>query len=384
MAVDIAGFGDARRAADVQLYLRRSMYQILDGAFNATGLDRTSSHLEDRGDGVLVVLPPTVPPEVLLDPLTVHMVSLLRQHNRRHSAGAQLRLRMAVHAGRIHADEHGVSGRAVIDLFRLLDGAAFRRAAGMSTTDLSVIVSDQIHSEVISTAWPDVVDLQQITVTVKETRTRAWIWIPPQGPAEGGGSTGKQPTGLRALLRTVDTVATDAKAGADQMIAAARQLADDPRETARIAALAELGDTATAFYRLAELAEREGDLSTAEEHFRRAAQADYDDAAYRLANVLYRRSRGPDVAPTSARSERLALREEAEQWYLQAAQSGIPQAWRALGDLYRDNGRLDEMERCYNRAGETESIPSTPSATQEDLAVPGDVDGFGDLVIGTR
>ena len=55
LAVDIAGFTCADRDSEICLYLRRSLYQILQDAFQGSGLPWAECHHEDRGDGVLVI-----------------------------------------------------------------------------------------------------------------------------------------------------------------------------------------------------------------------------------------------------------------------------------------------------------------------------------------
>ena len=67
-AVDIAGFTDPRRDEYVQLHLRDMMYRILERAFDGSGLPWRACQHEDRGDGVLVIVPPTIPVDGLADP----------------------------------------------------------------------------------------------------------------------------------------------------------------------------------------------------------------------------------------------------------------------------------------------------------------------------
>jgi hypothetical protein len=61
LAVDIAGYTRADRDNDIRLYLRRSLYQILQDAFQGSGLPWAECHHEDRGDGVLIIIPPRIP-----------------------------------------------------------------------------------------------------------------------------------------------------------------------------------------------------------------------------------------------------------------------------------------------------------------------------------
>jgi hypothetical protein len=179
-AVDICAFG-GRRHEDVQLHLRDRMYEYLAGAFGMTRLPWLECYREDRGDGVLMIMPPAVPAEALLDPLAHHLNFLLRRGNRLASDTARLRLRLAVHAGDVHRDANGVAGHAVNLLFRILDADRFKKVLTASNSDLGLIVSDQLYMTVTQRAGlVDAEAYQQINIRRKETRTRAWVWLPPR------------------------------------------------------------------------------------------------------------------------------------------------------------------------------------------------------------
>src|SRR3954454_8239495 len=72
-AVDIAAFGDPRRDDEIQLHLRRVLYDHLADAFAMTHLPWQAFYREDRGDGALIVAPPDVEPTDMLDPLAHHL-----------------------------------------------------------------------------------------------------------------------------------------------------------------------------------------------------------------------------------------------------------------------------------------------------------------------
>ena len=69
------------------------------------------------------------------------MVSGLRRHNRAHPRPEQSRLRMALHAGEVRYDEHGVTGASVNLAFRLLEAGPLKQALAGSPGPLAVIVS---------------------------------------------------------------------------------------------------------------------------------------------------------------------------------------------------------------------------------------------------
>jgi hypothetical protein len=178
-AVDITAFGDPRRDDDIQLHLRRTLYDQLAAAFALTRLPWHACYREDRGDGALIVTPPEVEPADLLDPLAHHLTALLRRSNKLASDSAHLRMRLAVHTGRIHRDEYGLAGRALVHLFRLLEAPAFKRALNTSGADLGMIVSDHLYEDATARGgFVNPAAYQQLTIRSKETRTRGWLWLP--------------------------------------------------------------------------------------------------------------------------------------------------------------------------------------------------------------
>lgn len=177
-AIDICGFG-TRRDAATQLHLRRELYLLIDQACAITGVPWPSCYREDRGDGALFVVPPGTNAEHLLDPFAHHLTAVLRRYNRTAGSTTQLKLRLAVHTGQVHHDEHGVAGPDLIHLFRLLEAPAFKRFAHDIVADLAMIVSDRLYTDVTSNgSLTDTAAYTSVRITCKETRTRAWTWNP--------------------------------------------------------------------------------------------------------------------------------------------------------------------------------------------------------------
>jgi len=179
-ALDIASFS-SRRDPAVQKHLRRSVHQIAESSCRAVGLDWDGCHVEDRGDGLYAIAGGEAAIEVLLGPLVAQLLAGVREHNKMANRLARLQLRVAVHAGYVHFDGHGATGLPVTHLFRLLDAPVFKARLAESDCELALIVSDYLHEEVIAFS-PGTIDAgtyEPITVQVKETRDRAWIWLPP-------------------------------------------------------------------------------------------------------------------------------------------------------------------------------------------------------------
>ncbi|MFI0412390.1 hypothetical protein [Actinomadura sp. 3N508] len=180
IGVDIPNFGDRRRSNDIRRVLRDTMYGLLTESFTMTGLPWEDSHREDRGDGALIILPPSVQSSETLDPLAHHATALLRRANRLTNELTRLRLRMAVHSGEVQYDAHGVLGHAVNHLFRLLDASAFKRVmATAHYADLGMLVSDDLYRAAIDDGAVDQDAYTALNVTCKETRrAKAHLWLP--------------------------------------------------------------------------------------------------------------------------------------------------------------------------------------------------------------
>jgi len=181
LAIDIQAFNDRSRGEDAQQFMRDAMYTILFRAFNRAGVQWSACHREDRGDGVLVIAPSEVRTTALIDPLAEHVRVGVRKHNRFCNDLVKITLRMSVNAGQVYFDQNGVSGRAVTRLFRILNADEFKCALAESGSDFGLVASDTMYEEVISTG-PGLIDPEMyapIDIKYKETRTRAWLYLPP-------------------------------------------------------------------------------------------------------------------------------------------------------------------------------------------------------------
>lgn len=178
-AVDIVGFNGWRRDDDIQMYVHKSLYEMLQAAFDRSDVPWSDCGHEDRGDGALVVVPPTIAVAGLVA-VPDRLRGLVRRHNHVSSEAAHVQLRVALHFGSVHHDGHGFVGRDVSLLFRLLDARALRRMLSESGAEVAFIASGTMYENVIRRR-PSLVDLdlfQRLSVCVKETRTRAWACAP--------------------------------------------------------------------------------------------------------------------------------------------------------------------------------------------------------------
>ena len=109
MVVDVERFGDPARTSLNQLAIREALYE----AFAGSGIGWDSCVSEDRGDGALILIPPEVPKTRLVTGLPGMLAAAISRHNTGSSVPERMRLRVALHAGEVHRDAHGVAGMAV-------------------------------------------------------------------------------------------------------------------------------------------------------------------------------------------------------------------------------------------------------------------------------
>jgi tetratricopeptide (TPR) repeat protein len=177
LAVDVEGFGDPARTNADQVTVRDLLYRGLMSAFAGAGVAWDACDCEDRGDGVLVVIPPTVPKAVLPDAVARCLAAELLAHSDANgAAGRRIRLRMAIHAGEIHYDDHGVTGRAVNHTYRLLEATELKAALARPRSVLALIISEWFFDEVVWQSDPNGrVAYEAVRVVAKETDAGAWV-----------------------------------------------------------------------------------------------------------------------------------------------------------------------------------------------------------------
>ncbi|MFI0368577.1 cyclic nucleotide-binding domain-containing protein [Actinomadura sp. 1N219] len=184
LITDITGFSSPTRTDADRRHVLDAMYRLLDESFTASGLCLADFYQEDRGDGALIVVPPTTPTEAVVDPMLAHLAVALRRHNRRAADAARMQLRAALHVGPVQRGPKGVSGISIITARRMVDAPAVKKRVADTGADLAFVTSDFVFETVITSA-PGFVDpgrYARVRVRVKETSQSAWLTL------EGGES----------------------------------------------------------------------------------------------------------------------------------------------------------------------------------------------------
>lgn len=211
LAFDINGFTRPDRDEAIRIHLHEVLYEILTGAFEESGLPWRQCHHEDRGDGALVILPPGIPAQPVIDPLPERLRGLIRRHNRMACDAARMQLRAAAHIGPVYSDAYGVIGDDINLLFRMLGATPLRRALAGSGTELALVISGYVHDNLVlrHRTLVDPALFSPMKTRVKRTPVSAWIYLPGAsmpylppasrscGPTEAPAGGGSSPDGTR-------------------------------------------------------------------------------------------------------------------------------------------------------------------------------------------
>jgi hypothetical protein len=162
-----------------QIEARERVYRALETAFERSGVPWEKCPNEDRGDGVLVLIPGQLPKNPLAAPLPDELARALAERNAGLPERERVQLRVALHAGEVAADSHGYTGTAINLAFRLVNSAPLRGALDKSAGVVALAVSTWFYDEVVqhnAAARPK--SYRRVRVENKETRSDAWISRP--------------------------------------------------------------------------------------------------------------------------------------------------------------------------------------------------------------
>lgn len=178
LVVDVVGFGGHDRTNAHQIGVRQGMYRVIRWALHHSGIPRSRCRLEDRGDGVFLLIQPDVPKGLFVEALPNHLLRALVEHNDAHGVQERIQLRVALHAGEVNFDEYGVTGASINLAFRLLDAAPVRDALAKSAGLFALVTSSWFFEEVVRhSAVVDSSGFGRILVQVKETTATGWLRV---------------------------------------------------------------------------------------------------------------------------------------------------------------------------------------------------------------
>lgn len=180
---DVVGFGALRRNDNDRRVVRLATRDMLRACL---GQAWPQCVIGDQGDGLLIVVPPSVPTADVIRPLHRELPDQLRRHNALYHEAASIRLRVAINVGPVTSDDVGISGEAIIRAARLIDAPPLRRAMADSDAALGIIVSDFVYDTAIknSDEWINASEYKAVRVRVKESSFPGWLRLTGQAAPE--------------------------------------------------------------------------------------------------------------------------------------------------------------------------------------------------------
>ncbi len=171
---DVAGVGARRRTDGDRQLIRQALLDMTGAVLQGIPGVRT----EDRGDGLLTVLPLSSTAEVMKR-LLKELPAAIERHNGSQRSAAHIQLRIAVNMGPVFNDTAGISGEAIIIAARLLESPHFKEAIDSSAASLGVIVSPFVYETIIRPGrdLSEVASYTQVPVEVRESSTNAWMKV---------------------------------------------------------------------------------------------------------------------------------------------------------------------------------------------------------------
>ncbi|MEV5340320.1 hypothetical protein AB0K93_17865 [Streptomyces sp. NPDC052676] len=215
IAMDVENFSSRRDP--VQRRVRKAMYRVLGAAMERAGLAAGRTVSEDRGDGVLMLVEPSVSPLLLSGPfvreLDLELAEYAQESNEEHA----LRLRVALHQGLAARDDHGWSGDAVNTAFRIVDGQPLREVLTAAPSARMVFaVSGDVHHAVIRHGHRGIDPAAYLPcdITTKHGETiSGWVTVPgyPAPPGLPAAATAAAtPAATKATVADADPTAAPA------------------------------------------------------------------------------------------------------------------------------------------------------------------------------
>jgi hypothetical protein len=168
---DVTGFGARTRIDEDRRIIREALFSMTHRTLS--GIPEVWSW-DDRGDGLLVVIPPSVPTALVVDQLHRELPAALDEHNRATRGSARIQLRVAINVGPVVTDRMGFSGEAIIVTARLVEAQPLKDAMHAGGASLGLIASTFIYETVVRHDR-GLTGYSHIEVDVKETNVTAWM-----------------------------------------------------------------------------------------------------------------------------------------------------------------------------------------------------------------
>ncbi|MYT68425.1 MULTISPECIES: hypothetical protein [unclassified Streptomyces] len=159
--------------------LRATLHSLARGAFEQARIAPDQYRADDRGDGLLALLAPHVPPTRVLGEWLEYLHQDLRAANRGRSQPVLLRAGLTI--GPTTVDAHGWSGRSVDLACRIGNSSTAKSVLGAATgATLLVAVSDRLHQDAVVRGgrWVEPERYRRYEVPLQEGKQTVWMQVP--------------------------------------------------------------------------------------------------------------------------------------------------------------------------------------------------------------
>jgi CRP-like cAMP-binding protein len=173
LLTDVVGFGGSHRNDRDRRVVRRGALEIMRTSLGAFWDECVP---EDRGDGHLIVVPPTVATARIIERLHRELPAELRMHNHTYGEPARIQLRVAINVGPVTGDAFGMEGDTINRTARLIEAPAIKAAMSSTGASLGIIASTFVYETAIrDEELASVGEYKMVRVKVKESNVFAWL-----------------------------------------------------------------------------------------------------------------------------------------------------------------------------------------------------------------
>ncbi|PSM37814.1 hypothetical protein C6Y14_39990 [Streptomyces dioscori] len=191
--LDIEDF--SLRTEVAQATLHGELYEVVEFALARAGLDLAECPVQDRGDGMLILIPMGTSPTKLLREVARGLEDALQAHQVKYNQDHRMRLRVGLNQGLVIRQGERWTGTAINDLARLVDAGPVKGVLEQARrAQLVLVVSENVHTSIVRGGYPGIDPASYLSadfVTKHGELRRGWITVPgyssPPGlPADSG------------------------------------------------------------------------------------------------------------------------------------------------------------------------------------------------------
>ncbi|MEU7581626.1 hypothetical protein AB0B50_28950 [Streptomyces sp. NPDC041068] len=201
--LDIEDF--SLRPEVAQATLHGELYEVVEFALVRAGLSLAECPVQDRGDGMLILVPTGTSPTKLLRELSRGLEDALQEHKEKYNESHRMRLRVGLNQGLVIRQGVRWTGTAINDLARLVDAGPVKDVLTRARrAQLVLVVSESVHTSVVLGHYAGIDPAAYLPadfITKHGEQRRGWVTVPgysappglPAGPPAPPGGADQTP-----------------------------------------------------------------------------------------------------------------------------------------------------------------------------------------------